>query len=195
MRLRVAKRPQWYPPIAHRCNNIAFVIALCSNRRMKHEPDSIYSVIESAIRAVGARVTRSRVRVLDLLQSAKGPLSHGDIERRLSKDALPEIDRVTLYRVLDWLANVGLAHRAANARGVFCFTAAKPDIEHTQHMHFRCTLCGSVVCLDAPLPAAPKLPKGFRFAGMRLDISGECPDCAPNHPHSHRHSQGQSALP
>jgi Fur family ferric uptake transcriptional regulator len=128
-----------------------------------------------------------------MLQAAHGPLSHGDIEGQLSKDAYPEMDRVTLYRVLDWLADVGLAHKAADARGVFCFTAAKPNIEHARHMHFRCTDCGSVICLDMPPPPPPKLPKGFRLAGMELDIRGNCPTCARKHPHLDRRSQRPSA--
>ncbi|MGO9444600.1 MAG: Fur family transcriptional regulator [Thiobacillaceae bacterium] len=160
---------------------------------MKHYPDSPNLVIESAIRAVGARVTPSRVRVLRLLQSAPSPLSHGDIEKRLSKDSLPDIDSVTLYRVLDWLADVGLAHKAADARGVFCFSAAKPNSEHAQHLHFRCTRCGSVVCLEASLPPPPKLPEGFRLTSMRIDISGACPACAQTHPHLQRHSQEHTA--
>jgi Fur family ferric uptake transcriptional regulator len=145
---------------------------------MKLPSTSPFSVIESAIRATGARVTPSRVRVLGLLQSAHGPLSHGDIEKLLSQEALPAMDGVTLYRVLDWLADVGLVHKAADARGVFCFTAAQPNVEHAQHMHFRCTDCGEVFGRKAPLPSPPPLPRGFRLGGMSLDIRGECQRCA-----------------
>ena len=133
--------------------------------------------VESTIRATGARVTSSRVQVLSLLQSVHEPLSHTKIEDLLSKKYHSKIDRVTLYRILDWLVDVGLAHKASNARGVFCFSAAVPNIEHKQHMHFRCTDCGSVLCLDAPIPTPPKLPKGFHLSNIEFDISGECPDC------------------
>lgn len=149
---------------------------------MKRHADTPFSAIEAAIRATGARVTGPRVRVLALLQSAPGPLSHGDIEGSLGRDALPGIDRVTLYRVLDWLADVGLAHKAADARGVFRFSAAKPDVEHARHLHFRCTGCGGVFCLDAPPPPPPALPQGFHLAAMDLDIRGECPGCSHHHP-------------
>lgn len=135
------------------------------------------SEIIDAIRAAGARVTPARVRVLALLQSTPGSLNHGEIEALLLKEPLPGIDRVTLYRVLDWLAEVGLAHKAADARGVFRFSAAKPDVEHAAHAHFRCTGCGGVFCLDTPPPAPPPLPEGFRLAGMELDIRGECARC------------------
>jgi Fur family ferric uptake transcriptional regulator len=148
---------------------------------MESSSDARILRIEAAIRSAGGRVTTSRVRVLDLLQSSQVPLSHGDVEELLSNDKFPGIDRVTIYRVLDWLADVGLAHKAADGRGVFRFSASNPDGKHAQHIHFRCTGCGGLFCLDSPLPQQPKLPRGFRFGGMALDICGECPRCAHSH--------------
>ncbi len=161
---------------------------------MTHHLDSHFLDIESTIRATGARVTSSRVQILSLLQTAHGPLSHNNIEDLLNKNELPEMDRVTLYRVLDWLVDVGLAHKANNARGVFCFTAAKPNIQHKQHMHFRCTDCGSVLCLDVPPPLPPVLPSGFHLANAEFDISGECSDCVHNRSHPDQNQLGMSTL-
>ncbi len=171
--------PSALPP--NKCNQVAFAIKLCLNRGMKTSADSRLSTMEAAIRATGARVTSSRVRVLGLLQAAGEPLSHGDIAELLNKHALPNIDRVTLYRILDWFASVGLAHKAADSRGVFRFSAANPDGKHTHHAHLRCTGCGGVFCLDLPPPSPPKLPRGFRLSGIALDIRGECPSCAHSH--------------
>ena len=148
---------------------------------MKSHSASPVAAIQSAIRAAGARVTPARVRVLGALQAAHGPLTHGDIEEALALDALPGVDRVTLYRVLDWLCAAGLAHKAADARGVFRFSAAQPNVEHAAHVHFRCTGCGGVFCLKAPPPPPPSLPRGFRLGGMALDIRGECPRCVRGH--------------
>jgi Fur family ferric uptake transcriptional regulator len=133
--------------------------------------------IPSVIRAAGARVTPARVRVLAALREAASPQTHAEIEDLLAHDAHPAIDRVTLYRVLDWLCSAGLAHKAADARGVFRFSAAQPNVEHAGHVHFRCTGCGGVFCLKAPPPPVPALPRGFRLAGMAVDIRGECPRC------------------
>lgn len=144
---------------------------------MKAAPDSVFSQAESAIRATGARVTPSRLRVLHLLQSAPGALSHGEAEEALRQASAPGIDRVTLYRVLDWLAEAGLAHKTVDLRGVFRFAASRPEREHDKHLHFRCTGCGGVFCLAAPPPAPPALPDGFRLATLELDIRGQCPDC------------------
>jgi Fur family ferric uptake transcriptional regulator len=148
---------------------------------MKSPAASSVPAIQSAIRAAGARVTPARVRVLGALQAAPGPQSHAEIEETLAQEAHPAVDRVTLYRVLDWLCSAGLALKAADARGVFRFSAAQPNVEHAGHVHFRCTGCGGVFCLKAPPPPAPALPRGFRLAGMAFDIRGECPRCVRSH--------------
>jgi len=54
----------------------------------------------------GARATRARIDVLSALLAADEALSHHDVERRLARGH--DIDRVTLYRVLEWLTGQGL---------------------------------------------------------------------------------------
>jgi Fur family ferric uptake transcriptional regulator len=143
--------------------------------------DNSYSDLAYSIHATGARATPARLRTLGALRQAAYPLSHADIEAALSSERLPLIDRVTLYRVLDWLTDVGLAHKVVDFHGVFRFSANAPDVKHAKHAHFRCTDCGRVTCLDQPLPDTPHLPSGFRLAKVELDIQGECADCASHH--------------
>ncbi|MEJ1959531.1 MAG: transcriptional repressor [Nitrosomonadales bacterium] len=114
---------------------------------MKHAPE--HPVIAETIRNAGARVTSARTRVLALIKATAFPLSHHEIEAALVRDGLA-VDRVTIYRVLDWLADMGLAHKAADGRGVFRFSAAEPDIEHTRHIHLRCTGCGGTILPGHP---------------------------------------------
>ncbi len=152
------------------CNPIVFSFAPMSAPSL--------SPLESAIRATGARVTPARLRVLGLLRQTPTPMSHGEMEDALGRETGPGVDRVTLYRVLDWLVAAGLARKAADARGVFRFTAQEPNGEHARHVHFRCTRCGGVFCLDLPAPVAPALPPGFCLSGMSLDLHGSCPACS-----------------
>lgn len=126
------------------------------------------------IRAAGVKVTRGRVRVLEMLQTAPQPLSHNDIEAALDEG----MDRVTLYRILDSLVTCGLALKAVDPRGVFRFSAAAAQHRHEDHVHFRCTDCGGVFCIKAAPPPPPKLPRGFRLAEIELDVRGTCARCA-----------------
>jgi len=132
------------------------------------------------IRAVGARATPARIRVLELLSGAPVPLSHADIEAALGDASL---DRVTLYRVLDWLVAAGLAVKRADERRVWRFTLGGGGA-HGGHVHFRCDACGRVFCLSAPAPTPPAMPAGFTLARAELDLSGRCAECngAAGHP-------------
>ena len=130
------------------------------------------------IRRTGARATPARVRVLRLLHAAPAALTHHDIEQALGDLAL---DRVTLYRVLDWLVESGLAHRNTDAQRVFRFSAAAIG-EHAAHTHFRCEDCGRVFCLEAAPPTPPSLPEGFSLSRIELDLRGRCARCTGGHP-------------
>lgn len=125
------------------------------------------------LRAAGLKATSTRVRVFDSLLTARQPMSHADLEA-----LLPDADRVTLYRVLDALVSCGLALKAADARGVFRFSASAVRRAHEGHIHFRCTGCGAVYCLAVPPPRPPRLPRGFRLDEADYELRGACADCA-----------------
>lgn len=137
--------------------------------------------IADTLRASGGRATSARTRVLTLLQAATFPLSHAEIDAILDSEPQARVDRVTLYRVLDWLAENGLAHKAADAHGVFRYKASTPDVNHAGHIHFRCTECNGIYCLKAPVPRTPALPTGFHLTRINLDLQGECARCSSSH--------------
>jgi Fur family ferric uptake transcriptional regulator len=128
---------------------------------------------ESLVRAVATRATRPRIEVLALLLAAPRALTHHEIERRLKRRGM---DRVTLYRVLDWLVARGLAHRISGDDRVWRFNAAE---EHgRRHAHFKCNDCGEVICLDTAVAArSVPLPAGYRPQEVDLTVKGLCPDC------------------
>lgn len=104
-------------------------------------------------------------------------------------------DRVTIYRVLEWLVAHGLAHRIAGDDRVWRFNAA--DEGHAgRHAHFKCNDCGEVICLEATAAARQiPLPPGYRSQEIELTVKGLCADCMPRRPakrrsrtdHQHRH--------
>lgn len=128
------------------------------------------------IRAAGIKVTPGRVRVLEILRAARQPLCHGELEA--AGDGQTTIDRVTLYRILDSLVACGLALKAVDTRGVFRFSASGAQRHHGGHVHFRCTDCGGVFCLQAEPPPAPELPRGFRLGEAAFDVRGTCDRCS-----------------
>lgn len=133
------------------------------------------------LRSRGARVTDPRVRVLAELLDAREALSHLEVQRRLEhREPAETIDRVTLYRVLEWLVEIDLAHRVSGPDRVYRFSTRPAG--HALHGHFRCSRCDRMFCLDeaAGLGRLVKamLPEGFTGESVELTVSGRCADCA-----------------
>ena len=126
-------------------------------------------------RALGARATPARLAVLTLLEGAERALSHHDVEAALADAGF---DRVTLYRVLDWMERTGLAHRTVDALRVFRYSIAATNASlHKTHAHFRCDDCGKVYCLEDIPVGSPALPAGFSGRAVELCVSGHCARC------------------
>lgn len=132
---------------------------------------------EQLIRQTGARVTTARVQVLASLLEARCALTHQEIASRLELGY--GIDRVTVYRVLEWLRREHLAHKISGDDRVWRFNAV--DEEHTeQHAHFKCNCCHRVFCLNEAIRNFPiKLPAGYRAQHMELTVKGLCAECLP----------------
>ncbi len=127
------------------------------------------------MRDVATRATRPRIEVLAVLLAARRALTHHEIERQV-KRALG-IDRVTIYRVLEWLVARGLAHRIAGDDRVWRFNAAG-EAHAQQHAHFKCNDCGEVTCLETAVAARTvPLPSGYRPQEIDLTVKGLCADC------------------
>jgi Fur family ferric uptake transcriptional regulator len=147
---------------------------------MKTAKPSIRTMAERQIRATGQRLTQPRVAVLTALLSADHASSHQDVATSLA--ANHSIDRVTVYRVLDWLVEVGIAHRIAGDDRVWRFMLNQADAPTTdahQHAHFTCNQCGQTFCLnDMPGPFNFQLPSGFQPTEVDLKFRGACSHCS-----------------
>jgi Fur family ferric uptake transcriptional regulator len=133
------------------------------------------STAESLARSTGDRVTGARVQVLAVLLDAGRALTHAELETLLG--LARGINRVTLYRILEWLTRRGIAHKIAGADRVWRFTA-RHGPHASEHPHFVCNGCGRVLCLSGPdvLPK-PRLPAGFRPHAFELTVKGLCDAC------------------
>ena len=127
----------------------------------------------SALRATGERVTPARLRVYVALLDSARALSHHELESALV--AGTPVDRVTLYRVLDWLVEQGLAHRVAGLDRVWRFSIAHGS--HASHAHFQCNRCGKVICLGEAATHRVPLPRGVRSEAVEQTVKGRCAEC------------------
>ncbi len=142
-------------------------------KRQVSQPDN-HAIAEQRLQALGERRTPARQAILALLLDAQNALSHQDVVDRLQQ-AGEQYDRVTLYRVLDWLVAQKLAHKLAGEDRIWRFNAVS-DEQHV-HPHFHCIQCGKVSCMATVHVNITPLPKGYRSVTADTTIQGVCPDC------------------
>ncbi|EIJ33621.1 Fur family transcriptional regulator [Thiothrix nivea] len=134
------------------------------------------STARSLLQQAQGRATPARVGVLGILLNANAALSHQEIEQTVHQQGL-SVDRVTLYRALDWLVEQGLAHKIAGADRTWRYNA-QAGTPH-QHAHFHCKQCEQVFCLETLQPTLLfALPEGYRIDEVELNLQGLCPNCA-----------------
>lgn len=132
---------------------------------------------EAVCQRRGARLTRLRRRVLEILWNENRPVGAYyilDILRDERKGAAPP----TVYRVLDFLVEQGLAHRIERLNAFLgCRT---PDQPHTAQFMI-CKVCGLVAELHneeidhAVHVAASEVD--FTADISTIEIEGVCPKC------------------
>lgn len=114
-------------------------------------------------------------QVKELIDNSNVALSHQEISRMLDR----QCDRVTIYRALDKLMEEGFIHRIIDVDGVSKFAACHGCTKnhHHQHVHFSCSVCHSVTCIEEIEPLF-SLPKGYSLKEMNITLSGICPVCS-----------------
>ncbi len=128
------------------------------------------------IRDKGLKATPVRLKVFETLQSSHLAYSHTELEGTFSK-----VDRITLYRVLNDFEEAGLVHKIIDMDGVTRFAVCKdscPHITHSEdHVHFNCSKCHKMYCLEKVYTPVIKLPDGFTSTGINTLIQGVCKQC------------------
>lgn len=120
--------------------------------------------------------TKQRVRVLEEIALDSTAISQPDLEKKLGK----EIDRVTLYRILNAYQEKGILHRIMDMNGTanyaVCTSSCSEDHHHDEHVHFNCTNCNKIYCLEVEAPRI-KMPKGFTAKTVSSIAYGICEKC------------------
>ncbi len=132
------------------------------------------------LRQVGLKHTPLRLAIVQELTTNVQALSQPDLENAFEGRE----NRVTIYRVLRDLEEKGVIHRVfdlnGTARFAICKSGCTEHVHNDEHVHFNCTTCKNVFCLDDAVVAAPSLPMGFTFKSVKLTVEGICKNCSAN---------------
>lgn len=123
----------------------------------------------------GVKPTPNRILVMRVLLSAEGPLGLAELE-----EALPSIEKSSIFRVLSLFGNRHLLHVIEDGRGLAKYEVchSDDDIDDDMHPHFYCTECRKVFCIHSIGVPSVDLPDGFEAQSVNYMIKGLCPVCS-----------------
>lgn len=120
------------------------------------------------------RSTPSKEAILNMLADSKKAMSQDAILKKVPLD----MDRATVYRVLNRFCEDGILHRIVAEDGKQYFAVCikceeKKLADH--HFHFRCIKCETIECL--PVAVQFSLEKGYSVENVNCVLTGVCKDC------------------
>ncbi|MBU3971760.1 MAG: transcriptional repressor [Alphaproteobacteria bacterium] len=128
------------------------------------------------VAATGGRLTEPRRRVLELLLQAYGPVKAYDLvarfhaDRRVAKPA-------TIYRALEFLERMGLAHRLSTLKA---YVACHRDLPAHSPAFLICECCGALREIPAPVAtslATAAAALGYTIDHITIEAEGRCQPC------------------
>lgn len=124
----------------------------------------------------GFRVTAARSVILETLVAHGGHLSADDLVELVHEEQ-PHVGRMTVYRTLDLLCELGAARPVYQGTGAAHFVL----LEDGHHHHLVCTECGRVFdfddCVLGRLQTELSERYGFTVEGHLLEVYGRCRTC------------------
>lgn len=127
------------------------------------------------LRELGYRITPQRRVILHILRHANDHLTPGEVFA-LAQESLPGLTETTVYRTLEFLAQIGLAQAAFGTSGKRAF-----EISDHDHHHLICKGCGQEVEIQhsqfVGLYVELETSTNFRLAQNHITLFGICPAC------------------
>lgn len=132
------------------------------------------TALAGALRARGQRVTSQRLVLHRILRDLDRHVTAEELARRAAEQ-LPGVSLPTVYATLALFEELGIVRRVA-AEGAVLY-----DPRTDAHHHVRCSRCGRIEDLDAPLEDASVLAAaeeaGYEADRTEVVVVGVCPDC------------------
>lgn len=121
------------------------------------------------------RNTPTKEAVLEVLSKTGKAMSQDAIEQKIGID----INRATIYRVLNRFCEDGIVHRvvAEDGKQYFALCVKCDDQEEpSHHFHFRCLRCETIECL--PVEVNFTIPDEYLVENVNCVLTGICKECS-----------------
>ena len=120
------------------------------------------------------RKTKSVNSLINIFDRKNAAISAVDLIEQVSS----EMNKTTVYRILERLEEDGLIHSFTGKDGLRWYAPCKgcDSEEHTHnHPHIQCKDCGKMTCLEEEIQI-PTVP-GFEVSRAEILLIGRCQDC------------------
>ncbi|MGP1992921.1 Fur family transcriptional regulator [Zobellia laminariae] len=120
------------------------------------------------------RNTPTKEAVLEVLLNTNKAMSQDAIEQEIGID----INRATIYRVLNRFCEDGVLHRVVAEDGKQYFALCLKCDENEKplyHFHFRCMKCETIECL--PVEVNFTIPEKYFVENVNCVLTGTCQEC------------------
>lgn len=161
-----------------RAPSLCYDTFVSTNHEVHHsgDPGAFVEHALACLRAEGKRVTKARRLLLDVLARHHEHLTADEIADLLREGG---VHRVTVYRTLDTLIEVGAVTHVQSPGG-----AAAYHLTTDSHVHGHCIHCHKVVALPTGVfngaTQAVLRSIGFSLDVNRSSLLGVCIDCRAN---------------
>lgn len=136
--------------------------------------DEPNELLKYAIREAGLRATPRRIATLQFVRASSSPQTHAAVAESLGPMG---VDKATVFRNLNDLADAGLVRRTELGDHVWRFEAIFGDAAHS-HPHFLCVDCGVIRCLkDVQLTSTSEEASSQFGEVTEILLRGHCNDC------------------
>jgi len=121
------------------------------------------------------RQTKQLKILTAIFHRKKQAIAVSDLVKLLDK----EMNKSTVYRILDKLVQDGVVHSFLGKGGHKWYAKCLDcscEQHHDVHPHFQCKKCGEVKCMPLSFPV-PSI-NGYKIDSVNVLMVGECSNCA-----------------
>lgn len=130
----------------------------------------------NALQQKGYKLTQSRRHILAALIASEGHITADGLYDSVSQEQ-PGIGRMSVYRTLDLLSQLGLIRPFYQQTGAAHYIL----LDNGHHHHLVCSHCGKVIefddCAVKKVERAVRRNYNFEIQGHLLEFIGRCSDC------------------
>lgn len=142
---------------------------------------SFHCIASESLKSFNLKITKPRLAVIQCLESTNSPLSPKEILEKINKEKGIKIDKVSVYRVLESLNELGLIHQVyPSGDYVSCHTVCEKKPSHIILNCLKCHKTNEVniesQIIDSLFEEVKKKTK-FMSMGHTMQINGHCFHC------------------